>query len=305
MRRLAGLIKMSNELREVIKDIVILNNRYRDPLIPSNEKILALWEIGNILFRRGINKPHRLGWAIQKETGGLIKRPTIFRSYKIRLIWESKELLIKDLGCIRSLSNLTEILPLIDPQQRVRKQLSNYQIQDIYSRACKNSPRDLREYIKGIKLNYAYGRLGKTLDKSKHLSALDSLISDLASYTEYLRRIIHSPDVQEHELFRSRTSVDELNYFSNMCISLTTKENLRLYKRLGPPNSSSKDEVFCRIYGDFYSLLAKKGDDERARLRRRVSAEVLSQLSDMVSSLSSEENVKDYFYRQGMAIKIR
>jgi hypothetical protein len=296
---------MTNVMTEVIKDIIVSNNKYRDPSIPPNEKIIALWEIGDILFRRGVDKPHTMGWAIQKETGGLIKRPTIFRSYKIRLIWESKELLKKDLGCIKSLSNLTEILPLIDPQQKVRKQLSNTQIQDIFSHACLNSPRDLKKYVKRIKINYAYGRLGKALDKSKYLGALDSLISDLANFTEYLRRIINSPDMQARELFRSRTSIDELNAFSNMCISLTTKQNLCLYKRLGLPCSSSKDELFRKLYGNFYSLLNKKGDYERARLRRCVSAEVLAQLSDMVSSLSSEENVKDYIFRQGLTIIIR
>ena len=58
------------------------------------------------------------------------------------------------------------------------------------------------------------------------------------------------------------------------------------------------------MYDYFHSILNLTGDNERARLRRIVSAEVLAQLSDTVSSLLTENGVKDFKARQKIAIKL-
>jgi len=105
-------------------------------------------------------------------------------------------------------------------------------------------------------------------------------------------------------VFRKAIEEEELKAFANMCISLTTKDNCRLYKRSGPRVSSSRDENFRALYDYYRQLLDKESDVERARLRRLIAAEAFAQMSDAISSVRSEEGVQDYRERQKMSIEL-
>ncbi len=295
---------MRTSLNDIIKAISPINNLYREPATSPRVKLEALWEIGNRLVEMGVTNPHSIGWAVQKETRGLIKRPTVFRSHKVRTIWSSKEALLKDLGQLQRLSNLTEILPLIDPAQAVRKRLSKEQIDEIYARACSDSPLEFKQFLVTLKQAYSNGKLGKSLDRSKHLSQLRDVVSDFKAFFAYLLKILNQEESIERERFRASTSPAELMSFSNMCISLTTQENYRLYKKLDPAIPSSRDPQLQSLYRRFRNILDKVGDVERARLRRLISAEALAQMSDMVSSLINERSVVDYKARRELAIRL-
>jgi len=295
---------MPTNIKEVIAQIANLNNRYREPRSSTRTKIDTLWQIGDKLFQVGVKKPHQFGWAVQKETRGLIKRPTIFRSHKIRSIWRSREDIMRDVGDIKSFSHLTEILPLIDPAQKVRKQLSSEELEEIYRHAKSDAPSQFKQYLHGVKQKHSHGRLGQALDKSKHLKEFGFVIKSTRSFMNNLYEIINQPDTISRNSFRTSIDERELIAFSNMCIALTTKENIRLYKAMGPEESMSSNGEFKALYDFFYSLINKKSDSERARLRRLISAEAFAQISDMVSSIKSEEAVADYKARQKMVIKL-
>ena len=288
----------------VIKAIVPLNNRYRDATSSNREKLESLWEIGDQLVAMGVTKPHSAGWAVQRETKGLIKRPTVFRSHKIRMIWPSKDELIRNLGDIRGLSNLTEILPLLDPAQTVRAHLTHEDIKQIYQHACSDPPQKFKRYIGNLKRDFSHGRLGKALDKSKHLDELATMVSAFKILLAQCLTSVNEPDPLNRDTFRANISSEELRAFSNMCIALTTKDNFRLYRRLGQQKSSSKNQIFRELYDHFREMLDKTSDVERARLRRVISAEALAQMSDVVSSLSSEKGVRDFRDRQRIAISL-
>ena len=295
---------MRTSLNNIIKAISPINNLYRDPATSPRVKLEALWEMGNRLVEMGVTSPHSTGWSVQKETRGLIKRPTVFRSHKVRTIWPSKEALLKDLGQLQRLSNLTEILPLIDPAQVVRKRLSKEQVDEIYKRACSDSPEKFKQYLGVFKRAYSNGQLGKSLDRSKHLRHLYDIVSDFKALLAYLLKILDQEEPTERDQFRASTSSEELRSFSNMCISLTTKENYRLYKKLEPVIPNSRSPNFHSLYCHFRQILDKVGDVERARLRRLISAEALAQMSDMVSSVISEESVDDYRARRELIISL-
>ncbi len=295
---------MSANIKEIVNRIASLNNKYRDLSTPIRAKLEALWEIGDILVQLGVSKPHTVGWAVQRETRGLIKRPTVFRSHKVRTIWNTKESLIRDFGELKFLSNLTEILPLVDPVQEVRNKLSQQQLTEIYKHACYDSPVKFKGYIKALKQQYAHDQLGRPLNRDRHLKELGEVTESLRTLISYLNKIISDSEPFIRQQFRKNTSEIEIKSFSNMCISLTTKDNLRLYKNIGPDESSSKNKAIRYLYDYFHSILNRTGDNERARLRRIVSAEVLAQLSDMILSLLTENGVKDFKTRQKMAIKL-
>lgn len=295
---------MSIGLNTIIKTIIPINNRYRDAASSTRCKLEALWEIGDQLVKMGVTKPHSVGWAVQRETRGLIKRPTVFRSHKVRTIWGTKEELLRDLEGIQGLSNLTEILPLLDPAQKVRACLSPHQLREICRHACSDSPQTFKEYIVDLKRKFSYGRLGKTLDKSRHLDKLRFLVATFESLLTQCLKIIGQTEPTERDRFRASTSAEELRAFSNLCISLTTKNNFCLYKRLGPRKSASCNKQFQELYDRFREMLDKTSDVERARLRRVISAEALAQMSDIVSSLGNEEGVEDFRARQKIAISL-
>lgn len=293
---------MKVSIQTIIRTISDLNNKYRDPSSNNKGKLESLWEIGECLIRLGVDKPHSTGWAIQKETRGLIKRPTIFRSYKIRQIWTSKEGLLRDIGNIKKLSFLTEMLPLIDPQQEVRKKLEENELKEIYQKACSNSSGQFKNYLAKLKAKYSHGRLGKRLDKSKHLLEIGFVVENFGSMQRYLLKLIQQKESTERDKFREEIKPEEFRAFSNMCISLTTKDNFRLYKKNGPSVASVKNEQFKVLYDYFWAILNKGDDTERARVRRLISAEAFAQMSDIISSIQNENSLDDFRTRQQLSI---
>lgn len=293
---------MPINISAIVRAISDINNRYRDPSTSTRMKLEALWEMGDLLARLGVTKPHSIGWAVQGETKGLIKRPTIFRSHKIRTIWPSKQDLMRDLGGLQGLSSLTELLPLIDPAQDVKRKLSPEQLSSLFQHACSDSPSEFKQYLRVIKKEFSHGKLGKPLDKTKHLSQLQDVVVNFKRLRTFLSNLLEQESATERQNFRAHTSTDELRAFSNMCIALTTKDNYRLYKRLGPSLPSSLNKEFATLYDRFRHILDKPADVERARLRRLISAEAMAEMSDMISSLTSEEAVDDFKERRKLAI---
>lgn len=267
-------------------------------------KLEALWDMGDRLFRLGVTKPHSIGSAVQQETKGLIKRPTIFRSHKIRTIWPSKEDLLRDLGELQGLQSFIELLPLIDPAQAVRCRLSSEQIKDIFKHACSDSPGKFKNYLQVFKKQFSHGSLGKSLDRSKHLPLLQGVVIDFKRLRAFFCELLEQEPSAGRLAFRAHTSSDQLRAFSNMCIALTTKDNYRLYKHLASSSPSSSNKEFTTLYDRFRNILEKQSDIERARLRRVISAEALAEMSDMVSSMSSEEAVSDFRERRKLAIPL-
>lgn len=295
---------MHTNINDIIIAVAPLNNAYRDKTTSTRIKVEMLWQIGDVLVQSNIKRPHALGWDVQRETKEIIKRSTIIKSWKIRAIWVNRNELLRDLEEIKFISNLFAILPLIDPAQEVRSKLSSKQLKEIYSKVCHSAPKLFNKYINEIKQKYSHGRLGKPLNRERHLKGLKNVVLRLERTATYLGKIINAKDVSWREEFRKNMPIQDMMAFSNMCIALTTKANIRLYKRNWLPETSTNNENIKFLYQFFYILLEDKHDEKRARLRRLVSAEILAKISDMLSSLKSEELVADYRERQKITINL-
>ena len=257
---------MATALNIIIKSITELNNRYRDPKSEVRLKLETLWEMGDCLHKLGVKKPHSVGWRIQKETKGLIKRPTVFRSHKVRQIWETKDKLINDVGGLRKMSFLTDMLPLVDPRQKVRGKLSEKELSQIFKYARNNNGEIFKNYLLDLKKKYSHGRLRQLLDKSKYLYKLEVVVESFKKLQTNLLNLFKDSNSDTRNRFKEGGSLEEFRAFSNMCLSLTTKENYRLYKRLGPQESDSNkdgrvtlDEAFD--YAKRKHSWTKKGED--------------------------------------------
>ena len=289
---------------KLIKKIVSYNNRYRDRSSSPIERLRALWYIGDVLVKGGVDKPHTCGWAIQKETKGLIKRPIIFRGFKARAIWESVSEMNRSLSGLKGMSNFIEMLPFIDPQQSVRGKLTDDELIGIYHRACIDSPGEFCKYLNSLKGKYVSGRLGQKLDKSKHLNGLHAIEVKFTKFASELTDMMHSDDVLSREEFRSSIPAPERIAFSNMCLSLTTKQNFRLYRSASRATFTCNHRVFSELYRYFRVILEKKSDIERARIRKLLASELLASVSDMLSSMDNESAVRDYLMRERVTLDL-
>ena len=272
--------------------------------MPPVRRMVALWEIGNALLDLDVKNPHAIGVQIQTATQGMIKRMTMFRSHKARKIWTSKEALLRDVGQIKGISNFEEMMPVIDPTQSVRARLSESEMADLYRHASQDKPKDFESYVRSIKTQYAHDRLGKALDRSRHLASLSTVADTFQKLLKELSEAMKSNNPKVRKDLRSRIAQPELSAFSNMCLSLTSKENIQLYKRSGPESANSKSPGFCSVYNNFRSLLSKSSDRERARLRRVISVERLAFASDLISSLKDEIGVANFKERQKLTLNL-
>ena len=289
--------------QKLINAIVPANNIYRDQNSSMREKLIALWTIGDLLVLAGVTAPHAVGWQIQSMTSGLIKRPTIFRGHKIRSIWASKEEMLAQVGGIKGLSYLIEMLPLIDPAQKARAKIGAEELESVFYHACHDKPVGFKRFLGELKSKFSHGRLGKQLDKRRHLSEMGGLVGTFADTARSLAAAF-TADVVARDAIRSVVSDGELVSLSNMCIALTTKENFRLYKALPPKRSDSSNVLISGLYNGFRELLSKSLDTERARFRRLVSAEALAEISDLASSLRDEQGVASYRERRKLSFKL-
>lgn len=291
-----------NKLDKIVKVISLHNNNYRAPNVTPLEKLEYLWDIGAQLKKLGVSKPHSIGWKIQDYTKGVIKRPTIFRSMKVRDIWLCRDDIKKDLYGLKNITYFVDMLPIIDPSQKVRKQISNEEISELYRKACSHDVQQFKEYVKAVKAKYSYGRLGQKLDKTKHLSEIEFIHDNFKKLYTILLVVFKDENEVNRQQIRNKISNAERLSFSNMCIALTTKANVKLYKKMKPFESLSAVNEFKVLYDHFHYVLQKKDDIERARVRRLISADAFSDMSDIMSSLLDEESVKDYKYRKGLSI---
>ncbi len=55
---------MPVNINEIVVAVAPLNNIYRDSSTSVEIKVEMLWQIGDILQRMRVTKPHTLGWAV-------------------------------------------------------------------------------------------------------------------------------------------------------------------------------------------------------------------------------------------------
>lgn len=287
----------------IIKKIIPFNNVYRDNGKTPFQKLCALWNIGNELIKMGVEKPHQYGWQIQRETKGIIKRPTIFRGYKVRLIWPSLDNLKSALNGIKGLSSFIEMLPLIDPEQQSKYKVPEETKLQIFKHACSDTTQSFKKYINSVKEKYAAGRLTKKVDRFRHLSELNKYVIIFSNLYKLLDSILNNDLPIQRTDFREQMPQQMRQSLSNMCISLTTKVNYRYYRTPKAHILSTRDD-YNMLFTYFKTILDVQGDAERARIRKLISSDYFANMSDMLSSIEDESKVSDYKMRKKMSLEI-
>ncbi len=288
------------DISGVVQAITKWNNVYRSPDANLQSKLEALWEMGDYLHKIGARNPHSLGWKIQEATKGLIKRPTVFRSHKLRSIWSTKGEFVRDCRGIKGFSNLREMIPLLDPAQKVHRRIPTQVLAELKKKMRTLSPIEFEKELAAVKAMFKTGRLGERLDRAKHLGGYEELRRCFVCVFQALEKVMAKADSKQRDEVRARVQGQELLAVSNMALALTSKENARFYKRFGPERSSSTWVEFRHLYGTLRILLEEKSEIERARLRRLISPVQLALFFDMTHSLLTEEGVAEFLERRAL-----
>ena len=174
---------MDRSIGCLVGEIGPLTNTYRRRDLEPVDRLLALWRVGDILHMAGIEKPHSVGWAIERATNGIIKRPVVFRAFKIRLVWETEEALLSQCRGLRSVGNVIEMLPYIDPTLRGSDDLPSAELDDLLSRMISSSASEFRLFLKQFKRAHASVRIGERNPRNTHLG-------DITERYEHLIKLI-------------------------------------------------------------------------------------------------------------------
>lgn len=286
------------EATEILWAITKWNNVYRSNETSVDDKLEALWDMGDFLYKAGVAHANKLGSKIQEISQGVVKRAMIYRSHKVRSIWHDKSSFLHDCDGIKGVANLQEILPFLDPEKDAYANIPSTILASLKAKMRKLSSDQFRLEVKSIKFHFISARSVNRPDKAKHLFKCNRLQSDFKKVKNILETALLSNDKERLKRIREATSRGEFISVSNMALALTSKDNYQLYNGLKPANSSSSWNEFKAIYDEFKILLTTSNETERNKVRQLIVPTELALFSDLARSITSETGVRDYLKRR-------
>ena len=290
-------------LNLLIDEITKANNVYRDTNQAPVNRVLALWDLGDVLLKHEVDKPHSYGWKIQDQTIGIIKRMTIARAYRIRQIWPERNYIKKTFGGIKGTSIFIETLPILDSNGQMYKSLSKDLVDELIKNMNILSSTHFKKYIKNFKAKYGQGRIGENNDRERYLKDYINIQNCFLNFYKQLQKLILENKFGDIDELKTKISLEERKAFSNFCLALTSNKNIVFYKPF-PISSKTKMFNFQIIFNFFKELLEDSNDTRRARLRRVIPPELLVEMSDILNSIVSKEKIINYQRRAKQSIKM-
>ena len=290
-------------LNLLIDDITKSNNVYRNTNQAPINRVLALWDLGDVLLKHKVDKPHSYGWKIQDQTIGVIKRMTIARAYRIRQIWPERDYVKKTFGGIKGTSIFIESLPILDSNGQMYKSLSKKAVDELIKNMNILSSTHFKKYIKNFKAKYGQGRIGEKNDRERYLKDYVNIQNCFLNFYKQLQKLILENKFDDIDELKNQIPLEERKAFSSFCLALTSRKNIIFYKPF-PISSKIKMFEFQNMFIFFKELLEDSNDIKRARFRRVIPPELLVEMSDMLNSIVSEEKIKSYQKRTRQTLKI-
>jgi|SRR5579871_1552395 len=259
------------------------NNRWRDG--SPCEKVLALWQMGDVLLRYVENPSDRILWEIQQRS--YITRTILRYALIVRRTWRDSHDLERLVAGLRSFTVFREALPFLKGDrygidaEHLTKVTSLLHSPD--TRTAVRSLKDLkrvrigRQHKKGVSL--AAAREGATLF-ARELSELERRVSDGSMGV--------SPAADSYLASMSQTAM-----------ALATGEDTQRISSVDPeavaPLLSKAADALCAA--------AKGTRSQRAAFRKLVGADRLMEASDLLNSLRFPATLTEWRRRHAKPFK--
>jgi len=208
------------------------------------------------------------------------------------------------LNAVRDVSygKLKAILPILDPDFISQANIPDAEKKRLVTNLNKITYKEVLAHVKALRQVY---------DPSSLSVDIDQLYSDLHTVNSYLESAVMTHDAENLSSFRSRFS-QRLIYDIRLLIAAIrseetfAKQEKNLPKDIkGIPQSSTNFERSLSDIVKALVTLRRGNSDSRERVRRRIGASKLGELSTLIKGASSDEELERYIRSRELLEKIR
>lgn len=279
---------MQEDIGSIVQELRTPVNQASNRETTPTDCLAAMWDIGEILRRHAIDHPHSFGVRIQKATGGIVKRPLIFRSAKVREIWPDKASLMQECSGLRSQHNVVEMFPYLDPVQRARYGVSESELSSLRAAMVRLSSREFSPLLMAFKRAHPQARLGRTLDRDQHLPGMAMFAERLRASQASLVEKLENGLLAERPT-STRALAERLRFAAGAAATL------------GPRVPTLDCDALREIDASLVQSGVLTNLQKRKRLWRLFSRGQIMELSELVLACSGVAEREDYLKNKRMA----
>ncbi len=287
---------MNEDLSSLIDSITPKYNFHKDNSAVSTpvESIEIMWEIGDLLLiylKKTKMAPHTLYREIYGKSEGTknisqrsyITREFLGRCYRVRLIFNQKEDILKLLPNLKSFTAFRESMPFFDNE---KYKLYGAEREQLLILLNSDLPTDvLNKKLKALRIE----RIGVKNPRTQKLSEIEPYKEIFIQFYNYIYDLSNKSDDEIKQVLNDEEIDREFLISISKSTNSLTAEGLDAHK-------VSKTFVKEGMWMQYMSLLeyftSKDTEKERRRLRRLVPPTRISKLSEMIYMLSPKADSK-------------
>jgi hypothetical protein len=272
-------LAQSADLGSLIEQLGPLNNRWRDG--SQAEKVLTLWDMGEVLLKSAPYPLDALLWEIQGSS--YLTRNLLRYALIVRRGWEDRKQLEQLTRGLRSFTLFREALPFLKGD---REEIDEDTHTKVVAQLSNPDTRAAAQYLKKLKAQ----KIGRQHKKGAGVSA----IQDQAVRFERALAELENEAVQTASANAS-LSADALIALSQITMAIATGDEI---KELPAAVTKAPDHLSALV--EPLTTAARGGRAGVAAFRKAVGAERLMLAADLLNSLRSAESLAEWRRRRGI-----
>lgn len=269
----------SVNLGSLIEQLGPLNNRWRDG--GQAEKVLTLWDMGEVLLASSPNPSDALLWEIQSRS--YLTRNLLRYALIVRRGWEDRSRLEELTRGLRNFTVFREALPFLKGD---REGIDDDTYAHVVSHLSNPDTRAAIQYLKKLKAQ----KIGRQHTKGAGVTA----IQDQSVRFERALAALENEAVQDQPA-KTPTSADALIALSQITMSIATGDEIKEM-----PAAIATTPNHLSSLAEPLIIAARGGRASVAAFRKAVGAERLMLAADLLNSMRSAETLAEWRRRRGI-----
>jgi len=266
-------------LGSLIEQLGPLNNRWREG--SQAEKVLTLWDMGEVLLTLSPNPSDALLWEIQSRS--YLMRNLLRYALIVRRSWEDRSQLEELTSGLRSFTVFREALPFLKGD---REGINDDTYAQVISHLSHSDTRTSIQYLKKLK--------AQKIRRQHKKGASVAAIRDQAVRFERALTELENGAVQDLTV-KSPSSADALIALSQITMAIATGDEI---KNLSTAITNAPDR-FSSLAEPLITA-ARGGRASVAAFRKAVGAERLMLAADLLNSMRSEGTLAEWRRRRSI-----
>ncbi|GEM_PF-3369313 len=269
----------SVNLGGLIEQLGPLNNHWRD--CSQADKVLTLWDMGEVLLRSSPNPSDALLWEIQSRS--YLTRNLLRYALIVRRGWEDRNRLEELTLGLRNFTVFREALPFLKGD---REGIDDDTYAQVISHLGNPDTRAAIQYLKKLKAH----KIGRQHTKGAGVTA----IQDQSVRFERALAALENEAVQDQPA-KAPTSAGALIALSQITMAIATGDEI---KELPAAIATAPDHLSS--LAEPLITAARGGRASVAAFRKAVGAERLMLAADLLNSMRSAETLAEWRRRRGI-----